>query len=264
MADVALPDQSSVVAVAEPSTGFASRQRPTPFRDKFTGHGTEGPEMVWLPGGTFNMGDENITDAEKLVHQVTLSHFSVSKYPVTFEEYDKFCDDTGREKPSDEGGGRGRRPIINVSWDDAVDYCKWLSEQTGQNYRLLTEAQWEYACRAGSESAYCFGDGEKQLEEYAWYGKNAGVKTHPVGEKKSNVWGLYDLHGNVWEWVQDWYGDYPSEPQNNPSGPELGSGRVVRGGCWVSGAVNCRSAYRSGVEPGGRIIGLGFRLARRV
>jgi formylglycine-generating enzyme required for sulfatase activity len=224
--------------------------------------GIPGPEMVFLPDGTFTMGDEKGRDNEKPVHQVTLSHFSVGKYPVTFEEYDQFCNDTGREQPSDEGWGRDRRPVINVSWDEAVEYCKWLNKQTGQDYRLLSEAQWEYACRAGSEAAYCFGDDEKQLGEYAWYWDNSENKTHPVGEKKPNAWGLYDLHGNVWEWVQDWYGDYPSEPQSDPSGPESGSARVIRGGGWGDGAGNCRSAYRGGYDPGVRGGNLGFRLAR--
>jgi formylglycine-generating enzyme required for sulfatase activity len=236
--------------------------KPIPFRDHFLDRKAKGPEMVWLPGGTFTMGDENISDDEKPVHQVTLSHFSVGKYPVTFEEYDRFCDDTGRDKPSDEGWGRGRRPVINVSWDDAVEYCKWLNKQTGQDYRLLTESQWEYACRAGSETAYCFGDDEEQLGEYAWYWKNAEQKTHPVDEKKSNAWGLCDLHGNVWEWVHDWFGDYSSKPQSDPNGPKSGSHRVIRGGGWYYGAGRCRSAYRFRDVPGYRSRGLGFRLAR--
>jgi formylglycine-generating enzyme required for sulfatase activity len=232
------------------------------FCDHFLDRKAEGPEMVWLSGGTFTMGDENISDAEKPVHQVTLNHFSVGKYPVTFEEYDQFCDDTGREKPDDQGWGRGRRPVINVSWDEAVEYCKWLNKQTGQDYRLLTEAQWEFACRAGSENAYCFGDDEQQLGEYAWYWDNSEKKTHPVGEKQPNAWGLCDLHGNVWEWVQDWYGDYPSEPQSDPSGPESGSARVIRGGSWSGDAGDCRSAIRYWFDPGIRGSNLGFRLAR--
>lgn len=236
---------------------------PTSFRDRFLDGKTEGPQMIWLPGGTFTMGDDKSDrDNEKPAHQVTLSHFAVGKYPVTFAEYDAFCDVTGREKPEDQGWGRDHRPVINVSWDDAQAYCRWLGRQTGQDYRLLTEAQWEYACRAGSDTIWCFGDDEKQLGDYAWYWKNAERKTHPIGEKRANTWGLHDLHGNVWEWVQDWYGDYSSEPQHDPSGPESGASRVGRGGGWSRGAVRCRSAYRYHWRPAYRGIFLGFRLAR--
>jgi formylglycine-generating enzyme required for sulfatase activity len=220
--------------------------------------------MVWLPGGTFAMGDDKSPqDNEKPAHPVTLSHFGIGQFPVTFEEYDRFCEATRREKPNDQGWGRERRPVIYVSWDDAQAYCQWLSKQTGQDYRLLTEARWEYACRAGSGAAYCFGDDEKQLRDYAWYGEDFGKgSTHPFGEKKANAWGLHDLHGNVWEWVQDWYGPYSKDPQHDPSGPESGSGRVIRGGCWDGDAKNCRSAVRFRFDPDRRLDNLGFRLAR--
>ncbi len=235
-------------------------EKPTPFRDRFP-DGSEGPEMIRLPGGTFTMGGGIWRPAP----EVTLDAFGVGKYPVTFGEYDAFCEATGEEEPNDRGWGRGRRPVIDVSWNDAREYCQWLSERTGQRYALLTEAQWEYACRAGSAAAYCFGDDEKQLGEYAWYEENSKNQTHPVGEKRVNVWGLHDMHGNVWEWVQDWYGEYPSEPQKNPSGPESGSYRVNRGGAWGIDAGSCRSACRGGWGvPGLRDSGLGFRLARKV
>ncbi|MCB1766768.1 MAG: SUMF1/EgtB/PvdO family nonheme iron enzyme, partial [Candidatus Competibacteraceae bacterium] len=157
---------------------------PTPFRDSFP-DGAPGPAMVWLPGGPFTMGDDKSPrDNEKPAHPVTLSHFGIGQYPVTFEEYDRFCEAMHRDKPNDQGWGRGRRPVIDVSWDDAQAYCQWLSQQTGQDYRLLTEAQWEYACRAGRDAAYCFGDDEKPLEDYAWYWKNSEGQTHPVGEKQ--------------------------------------------------------------------------------
>ncbi len=236
--------------------------QPTPFRDPLP-NGKQGPDMVWLPGGAFTMGDDKSgEDDEKPAHPVSLGHFSIGQYPVTFEDYDAFCEATDREKPSDEGWGRNRRPVINVTWDDAQDYCRWLSQQTGQDYRLLTEAQWEYACRAGSDGAYCFGDDEKRLGEYAWYWENSKQRSHPVGEKTANAWGLYDLHGNVLEWVQDWYGDYLQDPRSDPSGPESGSSRVIRGGCWLDVAGLCRSAYRLRNDPGFRIYYLGFRLAR--
>jgi len=225
------------------------------FRDRFVDGSGVGPEMVGLPGGTFRMGDD-------LQYEVTLTPFSVGRYPVTFEEYDAFCEAMGQVKPADEHWGRVRRPVIDVSWHDAVAYSQWLSEQTGQDYCLLTEAQWEYACRAGSWGTYCFGDNGEELGAYAWYRENASGQTHPVGERLPNAWGLYDMHGNVWEWVGDWYGPYPSDSQVDPSGPESGSRRVLRGGSWIYGTDGCRSAARRLDVPGRRDYDLGFRLAR--
>ncbi len=236
--------------------------QPTPFRDRFP-DGTPGPAMVWLPGSTFRMGqDDSPYDAEKPAHEVMVSGFSIGQYPVTFEEYDRFCEATRGRKPGDWGWGRATRPVIDISWEDATAYCEWLSKQTGANYRLPTEAEWEYTCRASSEAAYCFGDDERQLGDYAWYWKNSEGKTHPVGEKRANAWGLYDVHGNVLEWVRDGYERYSKAPQRNPSGPETGSDRVIRGGAWDDAAGNCRSAFRGRVDPGYRLRNLGFRLAR--
>ncbi|MCP4695851.1 MAG: SUMF1/EgtB/PvdO family nonheme iron enzyme [Gammaproteobacteria bacterium] len=229
-----------------------------PFRD-FLADNTPGSVMRPLPGGTFMMGDGEFSP----IHQVTLSEFSIGQYPVTFEEYDLFCQATGREKPEDRGRGREKISVIHVSWKDAAAYCEWLSEQTGQAYRLLTEAEWEYACRAGSDAAYCFGDDESRLAEYAWYGEDwEKGGAHPVGEKEPNAFGLHDMHGNLWEWVQDWDGEYPKEAQTDPGGPETGSDRVSRGGSWFNSAVRCRSAFRGGNNPGYRDRYLGFRLAR--
>ena len=138
-------------------------------------------------------------------------------------------------------------PVEKVSWDDAVEFCKKLSAKEGQTYRLPTEAEWEYACRAGSKTRYCFGDDESLLGEYAWFGEQRSEGgTHPVGEKKPNAWGLYDMHGNVWEWCQDWYDEdyYAKSPKDDPTGPATGSYRVDRGGGWSSLAWSCRSSYR--------------------
>ena len=231
------------------------------FRDSLQDD-SSGPDMVLVPGGTFTMGSFRGEDRERPQHEVTLDSFAVGRYPVTFAEYDAFCAATGRDKPQDKGWGRDRRPVIKVSWEDAAAYCAWLSEQSGANYRLLTEAEWEYACRAGSAAEYCFGDDEIQLAEYAWYDKNSGDKTHPVGEKQANAFGLYDMHGNVREWVQDWYAEYPQTPQNNPHGPESGTNRIYRGGGWGSAPRVVRSAFRFGFSPGARYRNLGFRLAR--
>ena len=127
---------------------------------------------------------------------------------------------------------------------------------------IPTEAEWEYACRAGSTTRYCFGDDEKMLKDYAWYHKNSGGKTQPVKQKKPNAWGLYDMHGNVWEWCEDWYDDYPIEPVTDPTGPASGAGRVVRGGSWGSDPRGLRSANRGYYSPGLRGGDLGFRLLR--
>jgi N-acyl amino acid synthase of PEP-CTERM/exosortase system len=252
--------------------------------------GTEGPAMVWLSGGEFIMGqDDSSYDHEKPAHPVRVDAISIGQYPVTFEQYDQFCSATQRKPPDDRSWGRDSRPVINVNWEDALSYCKWLSQQTGEHYRLATEAEWEYACRAGSTTRYCYGDDEAHLGDYAWYSNNANSKTHPVGDKKPNAWQLYDMHGNVLEWCADWwssdyYQQFMSKPQHpasdneqsasgsssvreqsaseNPIGPASGSIRVVRGGSWLTVAGYCRSAFCSGKVPSSRNNYLGFRLAR--
>lgn len=227
----------------------------------------KGPEMVMLPGGRFKMGDIHgggSGDARP-VHEVELSDFALSRYPVTFEEYDLYCVATGSRKPSDNGWGRGRRPVVDVSWQDANHYCEWLSMVTGRPYRLPTEAEWEYGCRAGTETIYFFGNDGHLLPEYAWYAENARNMTHPVGEKKANAWGLHDLYGNIWEWCADSYKkDYYTElPMSNPSGAEHGgAGRVLRGGSWDSGERFIRSSFRFRLSSGLRIIRVGFRVAQ--
>ncbi|MCP4695922.1 MAG: SUMF1/EgtB/PvdO family nonheme iron enzyme, partial [Gammaproteobacteria bacterium] len=235
------------------------------FRDTVKKDGTSGPEMVWILAGKFRMGDVQGKwkySNEKPVHEVSIDRFAIGVYEITFDEYDKFAQAAGRKKPDDEAWGREDRPVIHVSWDDAQAYAEWLSEQTGERYRLPTEAEWEYAARAGTETDYFSGD--KQLQEHAWHSENAGRKTHPVGEKKPNAWGVYDMHGNVWEWVQDWYGEnyYANSPVQNPVGPDSGSDRVARGGSCYDSRQVARSAYRSSVPPGDRDWLIGFRFAR--
>jgi formylglycine-generating enzyme required for sulfatase activity len=182
---------------------------------------------------------------------------------VTFAEYNLFAEATKREKPDDRNWGRGNRPVMNVYWKDAVAYAEWLSEQTGQHYRLPTEAEWEYAARAGTQTAYAFGDDADKLAEYAWYKKNSKGQTHPVGQLQPNAWGLHDMHGNVYEWVQDsWRGSYAPEAVTDPQGPASGSARVVRGCGWGLDALLCRSAFRRYGAPGSRDSDLGFRLLR--
>ncbi len=231
------------------------------------------PEMVAVPPGRFWMGskDGKGFDYEHPRHEVTIPHaIAVGRYPVTFEEWDfaradkEWAKITGIEprKPEDYGWGRDRRPVIEVSWDDAQAYTKWLSHKTGQPYRLLSEAEWEYACRAGSEAAYCFGDSEAELRGYAWYSVNSGKKTHPVGEKKPNGFGLYDMHGNVWEWCLDGKRDYTSEPATDPAGPLDGASRALRGGSWGIYASFVRAVARYARDRGYRRDDTGFRCAR--
>ena len=210
----------------------------------------------------------------------------IGKYEVTVGEFRHFVEATGYKTEGEKIGGcwsyKGgnwsqhkelnwrnpgftqteRHPVVCVSWNDATAYAQWLSEQTGHSYRLPTEAEWEYAVRAGSETKYFFGNNEKQLSKYAWYQKNAKGKTHPVGKKLANAYGLHDILGNVWEWVYDQYGDYSVEEQINPQGPDTGFERVVRGGTWLHGAGYCRSANRYGVVSSASLYYLGFRLAR--
>jgi formylglycine-generating enzyme required for sulfatase activity len=160
---------------------------------------------------------------------------------------------------------KGRdNPVEQVSWDDAQEFIKQLNAKEGHNrYRLPTEAEWEYAARAGTNSAYFFGDNAALLKQYAWYSDNSEETTHPVGQKQPNAWGLYDMHGNVWEWVQDWYEEwyYSDSPGSDPKGPSFGSYRVLRGGGWHFDARLCRSADRFNYAPVNRNRSLGFRLA---
>lgn len=155
-------------------------------------------------------------------------------------------------------------PVENVSWNDVQVFIQRLNQMEGTDkYRLPLEAEWEYACRAGSTTSFCYGNDEAMLGEYAWYDNNCREQTHPVGRKKPNAWGLYDMHGNVWEWCQDWESeDYPSGHNVNTERPSSGSNRVLRGGGWGSLAERCRGSHRFGLPPFGRHGSVGFRLAR--
>src|SRR5262245_23998009 len=159
--------------------------------------------------------------------------------------------------------GDPKRPVKNVSWDDVQEFIRRLqAREGGVTYRLPTEAESEYAARAETTTRWSFGDDASQLGRYAWYDGNAGRQTHPVGQLQPNPWGLYDMHGNVWEWVQDWHGKYTSDTAVDPTGPSSGSHRVSRGGSWNSDARLCRSANRIYGAPGERHVLVGFRLLR--
>jgi len=236
------------------------------FRDTLK-KGSQGPQMVRIPAGSFQMGSKNGSSDEKPVHQVSLSAFALGKYEVTFAEYDKFAQATGKSKPSDQGWGRGNRPVINVSWHDAVAYAKWLSQQTGHTYRLPTEAEWEYAARAGTTTKYWWGNqiGSNKANCGNSHCGDSFQYTAPVGSFRPNQFGIYDTVGNVWEWCYDIYsGDYySSSPRSNPKGPSTGRARVLRGGAWNGAAQYARAGGRNSDSPDDRSDALGFRLARR-
>lgn len=213
-------------------------------------------EMVWIPPGEFFMGSpDNETgrsDSESPRHQVTITRgFWMGRYPVTQEQWAAVMD---------VNASNGKLPAEQVSWNDCQEFIRRLNEQGEGTYRLPTEAEWEYACRAGTTTAWFFGKHAAPLDDYAWHDGNSEGKMHPIGEKQSNTWGLYDMYGNVWEWCRDWSGDYSAEAQTDPTGPETGECRVLRGGNWYSNKNNCRSASRSNNTPGSRIFGGGFRI----
>jgi formylglycine-generating enzyme required for sulfatase activity len=207
------------------------------------------------------------TEEERPQHEVTIAKpFAVGKYEVTFAEWDACVAAGGCPEASDSNWGRGERPVINVSWDDAQQYVAWLSRLTGKTYRLLSEAEWEYAARAGTTTLYSFGEDEAALDEYAWYHDNSNGKTQPVGKKKPNRFGLHDMHGNVWEWVEDlWHASYDGAPLDGSAwveGSRLSS-RVLRGGSWDYDPANLRSTVRHWFTKVTRSdYGLGFRVGR--
>ena len=225
-------------------------------------------EWVDIPAGTFIMGSpENEVGRidNETPHQVTLSAFKMSKYEITFEQYDMYCEAAGKTKPSDLGWGRGNQPVINVSWYDALEFAKWMG------CRLPTEAEWEYACRAGTTTPFntgnCINTSQVNYNGVNPYeGCNKGEfinKTMPVGSFTPNAWGLYDMHGNVWEWCNDWFDNYSTYALTNPIGPSTGgiiNGRIIRGGSWYNSAAGCRSAVRGAQRPDRRFKDLGFRL----
>ena len=235
-----------------------------------------GMKLVLIPKGTFMMGSPTseqgasyYPDGAETQHEVTISEdYYLGVFEVTQGQYEKVMGTNPSyfQKRVIGKSDSSMYPVEQVSWEDAVEFCKKLSElpeekKAGRVYRLPTEAEWEYACRAGSKAAYSFGANSKTLGDYAWFGENSGGQIHPVGEKKANAWGLYDMHGNVWEWCSDWYGVYPKGSVSDPSGPSEGSDRVYRGGSWGNGALGCRSADRYRIDPSYRGNGDGFRVA---
>jgi formylglycine-generating enzyme required for sulfatase activity len=239
-----------------------------------------GIEMVAIPAGSFEMGNNHGEDNEKPVHRVTLDAFLMDRYPVTQEQYEKL----GLPNPAHFKGPA--QPVEMISWTQAAAYCNARSRAEGlepcynddtgdcnfqaSGYRLPTEAEWEYACRAGTTQDYFFGNDARKLIEYAWFADNSAKKTHPVGEKKPNAWGLHDMVGNVAQWCNDPYDKdyYEKSPAENPHGPASGDKYVLRGGGWNAAAERCRSAARVGETPGFQDAcfardAIGFRCVKR-
>jgi formylglycine-generating enzyme required for sulfatase activity len=237
-------------------------------------------EMVAIPGGWFEMGDQMSSEGDAPVHRVWVDSFLMDRYEVSQDVYRRLqISDPSKFKGAD-------LPVEQKTWIDAVRFCNIRSYEEGlelcydedtlecnfeaNGYRLPTEAEWEYACRAGTTTPYSFGDDPGELSRYAWFIPNAGHKTQNVGTRKSNPWGLYDMHGNVAEWCTDYYSEdyYQNSPEKNPPGPSEGKLRVIRGGAWNSTLNVCRSGYRSrsaSVDDGCLVSdAIGFRCVRRI
>lgn len=242
------------------------------------------PEMVFVEGGTFRMGSKK-EDNERPIHSVFLSDFLLGKFEVTNAQFCTFLNEKGNQE---EGGAkwinlngsydnekcrirkRGNRfeteqgyedhPVIYVSWYGARAFCNWLKEKTGKNYQLPTEAQWEFAARGGNKSKGYKYAGSNNLGKVGWFADNSAFRIHATGQKRPNELGIYDMSGNVYEWCRDWYGDYSSISETNPTGPNNGSFRVIRGGSWYNGAGGCRVANRGRFSHDGSSFSLGFRV----
>ncbi len=230
------------------------------------------PAMIVVPAGSFKMGspatEGDRSPNEGPQHEVTIAKpFAVGRIGVTFAQWDACVAAGACRKLGDNAWGRGDRPVINVGWSDAVQYVEWLARTTGKPYRLLSEAEWEYAARAGTTTRFSFGDEDSELDRYGWYFKNSDRKTQAVGSKTANGFGLYDMHGNVHEWVADpWHENYESAPsdgtvwRNNP----VPNRHVARGGSWYFDAKNLRSASRVGPPSNLQDGNVGLRVARTV
>lgn len=231
-----------------------------------------GLQLVSVPAGEFQMGSDDGSSDEKPVHRVKLDGFEIGATPVTQALYEAVMGTNPSYFHGSKYKNAGDRPVEGVSWDDAMVFCERLTQlgkESGWVFTLPSEAQWEYACRAGSTGKYCFGDEEEKLKDHAWYSENSGGETHPVRKKRANDFGLYDMHGNVWEWVQDdWHTNYERATEDGSAWVDSprGTFRVFRGGYWGSYARSCRSAYRYFSSPDYRFHDVGFRVlaVRRV
>ena len=250
-----------------------------------------GMKLVLIPSGSFTMGSDD--DAvQRPVHRVTISKpFFMATTATTQAQWAAIMGTTVQQQRDDANpilpivGEGGNYPMYYVSWHDAMTFCQKLGAKENRHYRLPTEAEWEYACRAGSASMYSFGDSATELRNYAWFADNSGdsafdsaiiwatdpdhysqkvlangCQTHPVGTKKPNAWGLYDMHGNVCQWCADWYGEYPEGDATDPTGPANGTARILRGGTWADRPAICTASYRGSFAPDTHFSGVGFRV----
>jgi formylglycine-generating enzyme required for sulfatase activity len=258
------PANVTVIAQADPRN-TASGASPRVFRDC-----ENCPEMVEIPAGKFMMGSTDGDVDEKPTHEIHIDKpIAVARYEATFDEWETCVKDGGcakNKQPSDEGWGRARRPVINISWSDAKEYVDWLSHKTGKTYRLLSEAEWEYAARAGTTTKYAFGDALNAKQARFSAGKQGVGQTVEVGSFLPNNWGLFDMHGNVWEWVEDCYApSYTDAPTDGSTRVFPGcKSRVLRGGSWDYGPEDLRSTVRYKLPPIYRVDEIGFRVAREL
>ncbi len=228
------------------------------------------PAMIVVPAGSFEMGspatEADRSPSEGPQHEVTIAKpFAVSRTEVTFAQWDACVAAGACRKVGDNAWGRGDRPVINVGWSDATQYVEWFAGVTGKPYRLLSEAEWEYAARAGTTTRFSFGDDDSGLDRHAWYFKNADRKTQAVGTKTENQFGLYDMHGNVYDWVADpWHENYENAPSDGSVWREnpVPNRHVARGGSWYFDAKNLRSASRVGPPSNLQDGNVGLRVAR--
>ena len=241
------------------------------------------PEMVSIPAGTFVMGDQTLSGDkdERPAHQVNLQAFAIAKYEITFHQYAAFVQDTNRTMPDDAGWGKANRPVINVSWNDADAYVKWLAKKTGRKFQLASEAQWEYAARAGAITLYSNGNKANKVCQIAniadQAAKKAGrnwqitqcndnaVYSSEVGKYRPNEFGLHDMQGNVWEWVQDCYrSDYhAAAADGSPAGPSSCVNKVIRGGSFQQSAEHARLSNREKLSREQKIRNVGFRVSEK-
>jgi formylglycine-generating enzyme required for sulfatase activity len=229
--------------------------------------------LIYIPSGEFQMGSDNGKNNEKPLRSVYLDGYWIGKYEVTFDQFDKFCKEQGIIIPDDEGWGRDKRPVINISWEDAMTYCQWLSQKIGCNFKLPTESQWEKAARGTDGRTYPWGDSlpsgnkanfadnittpnEQNGKVYKKSKYTTPIGSYPEG---SSPYGVLDMAGNVYEWGLDWY-SLSSSPKKNSRGPEKGTYRVLRGGSWYGSSQCLRTTFRTSAKPTSRYFHIGFRL----